>query len=253
MGDGMRGVLRVGTVLLYAVAAVLVGREAWGRIAAVGQSSQGLRESPRARPALSATEFAHAVRAGNRLGPADANVVIVVYSNYQCSYCASFEKTLTALRMRYPDQLAVVVKHFEPTGSRVAKALEMAADCAAEQGKFGSYHQLAFSRDRGTVHREPWQAIGVGIGIPDSTRFATCVRSEQFATRVEAHTHEARRFGVDGTPTSFVNGVRVVGNASLEGMDGLVVAALRGKLRGAVTREEVETAHGTGSPLPAAP
>jgi protein-disulfide isomerase len=174
------------------------------------------------RPAV----FAEVAAKGRRLGPEDAPVVIVVYSAYACGHCAEFESTLVRLRRQYPDHLAVVMKHFVPTAVRTDIEAHEAAECAGEQGKFDEFNQVYFRIGQTRIAREPWREIGDSIGIANRTDFATCVRSGQFSKLIGSDTEEGVRLGVAGTPTSFVNGTRVVGTVSFEALERFVAEQL---------------------------
>ena len=50
--------------------------------------------------------------AGPTLGPEDAPVTIIEYSDFQCPFCAKSEEVLTAIRKSYPSMVRLVYKHF---------------------------------------------------------------------------------------------------------------------------------------------
>lgn len=221
-------VIRFGTAALYVTAAALavgVIRDRYFGSHSAGQNGAGQAAGPvgeQLRPAV----FARIATAGRRLGPEDAPVVIVVYSAYACGHCAEFEGTLVRLRRRYPDHLAVVMKHFVPTAVRTDIEAHEAAECAADQGKFDEFTQAYFRIGQTRVAREPWREIGDSIGIPNRTGFAACVHSGQFSKLIESDTEEGVLLGVAGTPTSFVNGTRVVGTVSFDALERFVAEQL---------------------------
>ena len=79
-------------------------------------------------------DFLEAVSTGNRFGSDEAPVVLLLYSDYNCTFCWAFDRTLRVVMKRYPQHLAVVVKSFTPLANNASTRLFLAAECAAEQG-----------------------------------------------------------------------------------------------------------------------
>src|SRR5690625_1412349 len=104
-------------------------------------------------------EFSRLISDGHWLGPRDAPVVILVYSTYACGFSGDLHRSLTELRRRYPRHLSVVIKpHVEPVrGAELDVAL--AAECAAEVGRFGEFHAAAFANAGVVQHRNGWRTI----------------------------------------------------------------------------------------------
>jgi protein-disulfide isomerase len=123
-------------------------------------------------------------------------------------------------------------KSFVQDGTAQEIAVHAAGSCAMEQGEkvferyFFNFLVLGSSQRQS---REPWLDVGRAIGVPDTVAFKACVRSRQYNAAVSRDTREGEKYLVDGTPTSFVDGVRVVGSVPIEGMDSLIAAIMRGR------------------------
>lgn len=220
-----RRAITFGTRLLYGVAIVLAIMAVRDRL--LGRSvSTLLLPTPALQQSIGAESFSTLAVAGQRLGPSDAAVTVVVFSNYLCGHCAEFESTLARLRERYPDHVAVVMKHFVPSRDRNQVAIQAAAECAADQGRFAQYNHAFFRLGQQIVAREPWRQIGDSIDIPDRGRFAACVRSHKYDLRVARDTRQGTDLGIDGTPTSFINGQRAIGTLSFDALDHFVATEL---------------------------
>jgi protein-disulfide isomerase len=139
------------------------------------------------------------------LGPSDAPVTIVEFSDFQCLDCKRVLATVVQLRSRYRDKVRLVFRDFprDEVHARARRAAE-AARCANDQHKFWEYHDLLFANaPRATS--EDLQAYAQKAGL-DVAKFEQCVSSGTHAATVQKDVDEARRLGVMDAPAFFVNG-----------------------------------------------
>lgn len=146
-----------------------------------------------------------------RLGDPDAPVEIVEFSDFQCPHCASFHiEIFPALRSLYGDRVRwYFVNRFYSQPHPHAEAAAIAAECAARQGRFWEYSEQVFRRQQ-ELGPEMLQQIASQVGL-DTERFEQCREDPAVAREVVADQREADRLNVEGTPTFFVNGQRIVG------------------------------------------
>ncbi|MGH7583809.1 MAG: DsbA family protein [Gemmatimonadales bacterium] len=163
---------------------------------------------------------------GERVGPPEADVVLVVFSEYACGHCIAFEPTLEHLRARFPDHVAVVYRHFLPMMERGTLRIHLAAECAADQGRFAEYNHAVFAHASLMSTRNGWLRLGDSAGIPDMARFVGCTRAETDRARIDHDNQVATSIGVIGTPTTFINGLRVVGEVPFAMLDSMVAYQL---------------------------
>ena len=88
------------------------------------------------------------------------------------------------------------------------------AVCAGEQGRYWAYHDEAFARQSGLGTESP-VSIAKSLGL-DGQRFSQCLAGEGARQKVARAESEARRLGLDSTPTFFVNGVQVSVHSDME-------------------------------------
>lgn len=150
-------------------------------------------------------------------GRPDAPVTIVEYADLQCPQCARFslatepqiEEAFIATGIA-----RIEFRYFAFLGQESQRAAE-AAECAAEQGNFFRYRDALYANQRGenkgAFKDEQLITIAARIGL-DQRAFSACLASDRHAARVRQETEQGRRLGVEGTPTFFINGTRVVGN-----------------------------------------
>ncbi len=150
------------------------------------------------------------------LGPADAPITIIEFSDYQCPFCEKFHnETFQRLLDAYPDQIRFVYRDFPLTSIHPnAVSAAEAANCAFEQGVFWEYHDLLFSMRRG-LSQQAYSGYAEELGL-DAADFQACLESGRFREEVQSDFEFAARLGVRSTPTFFVNGLAVVGAQPFE-------------------------------------
>lgn len=143
------------------------------------------------------------------LGPPDAAVTLIEFSDFQCPYCTKFhQETFRPLMQAYEGRLRFVYRDFPVLGPESVTAA-MAANCAGEQGGYWEFHDLLFNGGR-QLGRSTYLSYAGQVGL-DETALAACLDSERFREEVLADARDATALGVNGTPTFFINGLPLVG------------------------------------------
>ena len=152
---------------------------------------------------------------GPSKGPADAAVVLIEFSDYQCPFCKRAEPTVVDILQRYPTQVRLVYRHMPLDGLHPrARAAAIAAVCAEQQGKFWEYHDLLFANQQALADAD-LEKYAAQVHL-DPAAFKTCRQDPATETRVNADATAARAAGLTGTPAFFVNGILVSGARPLE-------------------------------------
>jgi protein-disulfide isomerase len=146
------------------------------------------------------------------LGSADAPVVIVEFSDFQCPFCGRFSaETFPLIKENYIDTGKVRLVYrdlplpFHPDAQETAEA----AECADDQGKFWEYHDAIFeNQDSLDTTSLKQYAKDIGLNTED---FNSCLDSGKHTQEVKKDFSDAGAAGVTGTPTFFINGIKVVG------------------------------------------
>lgn len=152
------------------------------------------------------------------LGSANAAVQIVEFSDFQCSFCKHFwADTLPQLKRNYieKNQVRFIYRHFAILGEFSARAAE-ASECAAEQGKFWSYHDALFANQGGLAFTEAKLRQYAGKTGLNLRFFGQCLESGKSREKVTRETRAAASLGVRGTPAFFVNNSLLVGAQPFE-------------------------------------
>ena len=159
-------------------------------------------------------------RAFNELGPTDAPVTIIEFSDYQCPYCAHFAlETFPEIRRAYVDtgKVRYAARDLPLPFHAFAIPAAVAARCAGEQGKFWQYRDELF-RNQSQIGRAPYAELASQLGL-DLAKFEACRTGGQQEAAVRADAAMARSHGISSTP-SFVVGRFVDGEFQAEKFSG---------------------------------
>lgn len=170
------------------------------------------------------------------LGPDDAPVTIIEFSDFQCPFCARVLPTIKQLLANYPDEVRLVFMDLPLNIHPWAEPAAIAAGCAAGQSEdaFWSLHDHYFDKQAeitpenvidqsrsalGSVgiNMEEWESCA---GDPTSTSYLEVQARVQFSMRT------AQSLGANGTPAFFINGAFISGNQPLADFEALVEQAL---------------------------
>jgi protein-disulfide isomerase len=163
----------------------------------------------------------------HRVGPEEAVVTIVEFSDFQCPFCRVAAGKLDSLRDEYPRDVAVVYRHFPMPQHRHAVAAAQASECAGAQGRFWQMHDALYTK-QDSIGVVGWTRFASDAGVGDLAAFETCLRDDAPGA-IRSDTRAARRLKVNGTPTLLINEHRVVGVQPLDTLRAYVREALEGR------------------------
>lgn len=153
------------------------------------------------------------------LGPANAPVTMVVFSDFQCPNCREEEKTLRQnLPGSFPTQVRLVFKDFPLEQIHPwAKSAAIAGRCVFQQNpqKFWEYHDWIYEKQNDiTVEnlKDRVMEFATGAKDLDVLQLGRCMETKATEAEVNASIAQAHELKVDATPTIFLNGRRLVGN-----------------------------------------
>jgi len=149
-------------------------------------------------------EAVYAVPVGRSptLGPDDALVTIVEFSDYACRYCNRVQRTLDHIERLYAGKVRWVYRHLplDPDDTLSAEA----GLAAGAQGVFWPMHDRLFAL-AGHVDRASVELVAADLGL-DLARFRADLDAHTYRAQVLADAEQATALGVTGTPTFFING-----------------------------------------------
>jgi len=165
------------------------------------------------------------LRGAYSLGPVDAAVTVIEFSDYLCPACRKAHEATGKVKEIYKDRIRWVFKDFPLAMHKWAEKAAEAARCAGEQGKFWEYQDVLFgSKEELDPARLKRYAGELGL---QADRFGECLDSGKYKSAVEADIETARKAGINSTPTFVIDGVPTPGAISLQKFQQLLDDALR--------------------------
>lgn len=170
------------------------------------------------------------------LGPDNAKVTIVEFSDFQCPFCEKF------VNDAYPqiydayiktNKVKFAYRHYPLTSIHPnAQKAHEASECANEQNKFWEYHNLLFKNQ---TTWSPQPSADAANSFTDyasqlnlnTDQFRSCLDTDKYKENVQKDTTDGDTAGVDGTPTLFINGIRLVGAQPFAKIQALIEQELK--------------------------
>ncbi len=137
-------------------------------------------------------------------GPDDAEVTIVMFSDFQCPFCKRAAGTIRQVEDAYGDEVRIVAKHNPLAFHSEALPAARAAQAAHRQGKFWEMHDLLYENNR-DLTRTNFVAWAKKVGC-NHRRFERDLDDAEIAEGIAADQRLAKRVGARGTPAFFING-----------------------------------------------
>lgn len=145
------------------------------------------------------------------LGPSDAPVTLVEFLDPECESCRAMHPVVKDLLATYDGQLRLVVRYFPLHGNSVLAA--SATEAAGLQGKYWEMQNLLFERqsewgEQQTSQEERFVDYAEQLGL-NTDQFIADMNRPEFRAKIQRDQVDGEALGVDGTPTFFLNGVRI--------------------------------------------
>jgi protein-disulfide isomerase len=139
-------------------------------------------------------------------GAVDAPVTVVEFTDFQCPACRAIHPVLDELVKSYGNRVRFVVRDYPLRQHEQARKAAEAADAAHAQGKFFEYITVLF-KNQEALDVASLKKYAAELGL-DAARFNAALDGGTYAAEVQKDIEEADQYGIDSTPTIFINGVR---------------------------------------------
>lgn len=148
------------------------------------------------------------------LGDKNAPVKLVIFSDFSCPHCATLAADVKKLITARTD-VAAVWKDFPLSVLRPeAQSAHIAAQCAADQGKFWDYAERLFA-SRNAFSRTTFLKIAQELQLNPAT-FAACLEDQNVVLRIQTSIEEGNALRIDATPFVFIGDQRISGAPTFE-------------------------------------
>lgn len=150
------------------------------------------------------------------VGPKDAKVTIVEYTDFQCPFCLKGYTTLEQNVMKdYAGKVKLYVKHFPLAFHPWAEPASIATECAKQQKEeaYWKLYHVYFEKQKEftpqNVKEKTWEVLAP-MGL-DKAKFDDCYDNKKTQAEVKAEMAEGQSLGITGTPSFVINGRLLVG------------------------------------------
>ncbi len=163
------------------------------------------------------------------LGDPNAKVTIIEYASMTCPHCRDFHKqVLPVLKEKYIDTGKAKLYFREFPFDKPAAAAFMLAQCSDED-KYFSMIDVLFEQQSVWARQNVLEELGKIAKLAGFTQesFEACLKNQELLDNVVAiQKKAAEEYGVQATPTFFINGTKYEGNMSAEDMSKAIDALL---------------------------
>jgi len=150
----------------------------------------------------------------NYRGAKDAQITIVEYSDFQCSFCAQAYGTVEKVMNKYEGKVKLVYKHLPLTQihpqAMLASQYFLAIEKQSKEKAWKFYDELFKNQGRMNEADTFFNEVAKASGV-DLNKLAKDLNSEQVKNKIAEDMKEAQAFGFNGTPAFLINGVSLVG------------------------------------------
>jgi len=151
-------------------------------------------------------------------GPAEAPIKVVEFSDFLCPFCREIAGAFAGFIPKSGDRNVLYYKNYpldqacnaslKSTVHPGACNVALGAICAQEQGRFWQYHDRVFSNPPKDPKVADVVRIGAEAGL-DAAALETCMNAPRTRDRLTSEVAEGKNYGVNSTPTLFINGKRL--------------------------------------------
>lgn len=169
------------------------------------------------------------------VGPKDAKVTVVKYSDFECPYCKYLAMTMEPVKAKYKDKVRFIMKHFpmNPTCNRYMQGYDKHPNacnahatglCAGRQNKFWEMHDKLYANQPNldpAANRKAAEELGL-----DMAKYDACIKDPSIWQKFNKDIDAAVRAGINGAPRTYINGMLVTGSATTQILEYMVQKAL---------------------------
>lgn len=163
-------------------------------------------------------------------GDANAPVILVEYSDFQCPACAAYQDLLAQIKNQFGENLAIVYRHYPLRQIHLqADIAAQAAEAAGKQGKFWEMHDLLFTNQQTWAEdrkaKKIFDQFAMDLGL-NLDQFKVDMNAKETKGLVQADYVSGIKQQINATPTFFLNGTQIDNPTSVEAFAQLIQSKL---------------------------
>jgi len=144
------------------------------------------------------------------IGPENAPVTIIEYSDFQCPGCARASELIGELMQEFPGKIKRVFKNNVLRNHVFALEAAKAAMAAGAQGKFWEFHDMLFFTGP-KLNEDSLVNSAKELNL-DMEKFNRDRKSEETAKAIETDKADTRKLELHSTPSFVINGILIKGS-----------------------------------------
>lgn len=152
-------------------------------------------------------------------GKKDSKIMLVEYSDFQCPACGAFFPIVTQVVDKYKDKVAFVYRHYPLPQHKNGRSAALAAEAAGEQDKFWEMHDLLFENQEDWSEskdvQKDFEAMAKTLKL-DLAKFKQDQKNTTLIDRIDKDIASGNKYGVNSTPTFYLNGKKLQNMRSVE-------------------------------------
>ncbi len=191
-----------------------------GTSGSIGTTTAAAQQGTAGAPAVSTAPGAPVnVAVGNYppQGDPNAKVTVIEFADLRCPFCEQWFQTVESNLIKdyvNPGKVKFYFRNYAFLGPASTLAAE-AGECANDQGKWWPFHDYMYQHQPDESNTSMYTndnltQIAGNLGM-DTSQFSSCLSDPATAQKVAKDLSDGQAAGVNGTPTTFINGVPVVG------------------------------------------
>lgn len=143
----------------------------------------------------------------------EGGVTFVEFLDFECEACRAAYPAVEQLRTEYADRVTFVARYFPITSHANAENAAVAVEAAAQQGRFEAMYQRMFETqtewgEQQVSKADVFRGFATDLGL-DMNSYDEAVADPATLERVRRDRADGEAAGVQGTPTFFLDGVRI--------------------------------------------
>lgn len=183
----------------------------------------------------------------NKIASGSGTVTLVEFSDFQCPACGSYFAPVKQLVNEFKDNILFVYRNFPLTNlHKNAQLAAQAAEAAGMQNKYWEMHDMLFTTQADWSASDKAQDIFVGyaksLGL-NADEFQKDIDSDTVKNKIQQDVNDGNALGISGTPTFFLNGVKLDNPASFADFEALIKAEIQNAPKPTVTKIEAYHIH----------